>query len=32
MNALTPAGISREALRDLYDEYYGVLDDLRLAE
>lgn len=32
MNALAPAGIAREALRDLYDEYYGVLDDVRLAE
>ncbi len=32
MNALTPAGITREALRDLYDDYYGVLDDVRLAE
>lgn len=32
MNALPPAGLAREALRDLYDEYYGALDDVRLAE
>ena len=32
MNAITPAGIDRAALRDFYDDYYNGLDDVKLAE
>jgi 3-phenylpropionate/cinnamic acid dioxygenase small subunit len=30
MNSITAAGITREALRDFFDEYYIALDDVQL--
>ena len=30
MNNITAAGITREALRDFFDEYYIALDDVQL--
>lgn len=32
MNAITSTGLDRAALRDFYDDYYGGLDDVKLAE
>ncbi len=31
-NAITPLAIDRSAVRDLYDDYYATLDDVRLEE
>jgi 3-phenylpropionate/cinnamic acid dioxygenase small subunit len=30
MNAITPAGLDRAALRDFFDDYYTCLDDVQL--
>ena len=30
MNAITSASLSRDALRDFFDDYYGTLDDVQL--
>jgi 3-phenylpropionate/cinnamic acid dioxygenase small subunit len=32
MNSLSPSAIGRDALRDFFDDYYAVLDDVRLEE